>query len=278
MRSDAIAGIAHEALEHLEADSPQPETWPAQIEGLIQRSFPLASSPAVTNKSAELDQAGVALWNASTSLLRRSEDPRRRPSSQQQQQPLIHQAALLRTFACLLLDASYSSSSRCLKNPQQRVRTFKITLKAVRFCLEHNELPLTQKTLERCSDYAIAVEEATPVIQPAGEGEGTNSDVLLKRLAQEYYLLRVMHSWKSDRLDLAEHFYNKTRTLIGTDLAGNAAELYHVIGTSLMKQQVLPQAKSWLGRAAETLEACNVEQEGVDLSELRLATTASQGL
>ncbi|GAB7360448.1 hypothetical protein MBLNU230_g8402t1 [Neophaeotheca triangularis] len=274
-RIKEVINVAHQTFRHFKADTQESPTWVADVEATVQRAFPLPLSPALTSQSPELDQAGVALWNASTSLLRRSEDPRKR-THDEQQTPLIHQAALLRTFGCLLLDAACACSSHLTKDLQQRIRTFKIALRAVRFCLDNNEIALTQKPLERCAEYAIAVEEAAPVIRMIEESEAAEHETALNQLTQEYYLLRVMHSWKTDRLDLAEHFYNKASPSIAEDMAERAADLFHAIGANVAKKQNLPAAKNWLARAAKTVDACDIEQLKTDISELRLTIAASQ--
>lgn len=223
-----------------------------------------------------LDSLGSQLWNAATNILRQEEsehDPRKR----KERGRLV---TLLRMFGYLLVDAAHHTSSRRTKDLDQRVRTFKIGLKACRFCLDNGELELALKGLERCSEYTSAAEEDAPIVRIVQSQDSDEIDrhLTLKRLALEYYLLRMTHAWKSDRFDMAEHFSLKLGELgvaSSADLAEKAADLFYEAGRSLADKKLWSDAIKWCERAISALENCNVEGLSQNAPELRLAITST---
>lgn len=249
----------------------------AELESVIKRSFPLPSSTALAGKSSAFDTLGSQLWNAATSVIREEED---QDGPRAKRNEIARLVVLLRTLAFLLVDAAHHTSSRRTGDRDQRVRTFKLANKACRFCLDHGELELALKVLERCSEYVSQAEEEVPIVQIADVNGGNQGDIqlILRRLVAGYYLLRMTHAWKSARFDVADHFFNKlgTRELTSSaPLAENAADLFHEAGKSLAGKQMSEPAIKWCERALSTLDACDVEDLSQDAPELRLAITAT---
>ncbi|KAK6396127.1 hypothetical protein LTR65_010237 [Meristemomyces frigidus] len=256
-----------------------PASLEAELEAIIKRSFPLPSSAALAGKSTStsFDTLGSQLWNAATNIIRDEENQHDPKISRND---IARLTVLLRTCAFLLIDAAHQTSSRRSKDDDQRVRTFKIANKACRFCLDHEELELALKVLERSSDYVSRTEEEWPIVQIAdivGFGHGDHQ-LALRRLVAEYYLLRMTHAWKSDRFDMADHFFNKlsARELTSSaDLAEKAADLFYEAGRSLAASRQPQPTIKWCERALSTLDSSDLESLSQDAPELRLAITGT---
>lgn len=247
------------------------------LETLIKRSLPLPPSIALAGKSSDFDALGSQLWNAATNMLRDEESQPDFPARRKYPSRLI---VLLRVLAFLLIDAAHHSSSRRTKDHDQRVRAFKVANKACRFCLDHGELELGFKILERSSDYAGRAEEELPIVQIADDADGRhdNHQLTLRRLVTEYYLLRMTHAWKSERFDMADHFFSKLggkELASSADLAEKAADLFHEAGKSLAASKQMQPAIKWCERALSTLDSCELENLSQDAPELRLAITGT---
>ena len=183
-------------------------------------------------------------------------------------------------FSYLLVDAAHSTSTRRVRDQDQRLRTFKIALKACRFGLDAGENELALKVLERLSDYASSAEEDSPIVRISAKahGEGSDHHNALKELVNEYYLLRMTHAWKTERFDLADHFYTKLnlRELATSALlVEKAADMFHEAAKALVTGKLWDLASKWCERAANALDSCEVEDLSHDAPELRLAVTAT---
>ena len=245
----------------------------AGVEGIIKR----APSPSVAGKASELDAVGTDLWNGTTNLLRDADDNGVDPYVKRDAPTRSN--VLLRVFAFQLLDAAYRASSKRAKDAEQRVRNFKLALKACRLCLESDELELAMNVLERCSDHVSAVEDASPLVRLTTDDGDNDRGAKMKLLAAEFYLLRVMHAWKSGRLDVANHFTTKisVQAISCTGLPEKAADLFYEVGKSLLKQPDIIAATEWLERASTMLDACEVENLSDDAADLRLSISAKLG-
>ena len=223
------------------------------------------------------DSHGIQIWNAATNILR---DDARQSAPVSESRSTAHFVALLRTFAFLLLDAAHLTLARHMQDPDQQTRTFKIANKACRFCLDTGELDLALRVLERSSDYVGAAEEALPIVQITDEVDGrlVQHRSALRRLVSEYYLLRMTHAWKSDRFDMADHFFNKVGTrelVISSELAEKAADLFHEAGRFLAHKREPQSTIKWCERALAVLDAVGVENLSQDAPDLRLAVTST---
>jgi len=271
------ADCANRIYALLKDRTPIPASLEPELEAIIKRSFPLPSSTSLAGRSTTFDTLGSQLWNAATNIIREEEIPQHPRVKRKDTARLV---VLLRTFAFLLVDASHHTSSRRLKDHDQRIRTFKIANKACRFSLGRGELELALKVLERSSEYVSKAEENTPVVQLTDEGDGKHSEYqnTLRQLAAEYYLLRMTHAWKSDRFDVADHFYTKfsqREMASSANLAEKAADLFHEAGKSLSAVKQPEDAIKWCERALSALDACEFEDLSQDAPELRLAIAST---
>ena len=183
-------------------------------------------------------------------------------------------------FAFLLIDTTFHGSSKHAKDPNQRLRNFKIGLKAGRFCLQKDELDLALGLLERCSEHVSANGDDSPLVRISDRNDASDHITSMRELEAEFYLLRLTHAWKSDRLDLADHFFNKycVSSVSSMDLAEKAADLFYEVGKPLAKKRLAETANKWLERALDALNACNMDSVSLDTGELRLCITSTFGM
>ena len=254
-----------------------PSNTEDELVAFIKCSFSLPSSTVLAGKLGILDSLGSELWNAATNVIRKDEDQQDAHTGRADNTRL---AVSLRVFAFFLIDTASHASSRRTKDQDQRIRNFKIALKACRFCLDKGELELALKVLERCSELISAAEEDSPIVRLSNQTDDSDYRDSMKVLVSEFYLLRMTHAWKSDRLDLAEHFFNKLpgpQLAKSASLAEKAADLFGEAGKSLFKKELVEPAIKWLERALTALDACELERLSQDAGELRLTVTATLG-
>ena len=169
----------------------------SELESFVKQPFPSPNAIALARKSLEYDKQGSSIWNAATKILRNHESGDALSSGVD----LPRFCMLLRAFAFFLLDAAHNTSTRRTKDSDQRIRMFKIALKASRFSLDNNDLDLAFKLLESCSKYISAWDEATPIIRVTSDDCNDEASII-SSLTSEYYLFRMAHASKSGRLDL----------------------------------------------------------------------------
>lgn len=237
----------------------------------------LTSTSAVAQRASAFDAAGTELWNATTNLLRDAEAHAQGPQLRRDAPSRIK--VLLRVYAFHLLDVAYHASSKRTKDVQQRIRNFKLALKACQTCLENSELQMSMNILERCSDHVSTVEDASPLLRLSGDDDDGDGITRMKTLTTEFYLLRIMHAWKTGRLDVAKHFTSKldAQSARAAHLAEKAADLYYEIAKHLLKQSDIQGGTDWLDRALASLDVCDVEHLSDDAADLRLSISAKLG-
>lgn len=249
-----------------------------ELENHVKRSFPVPISTAIANRLSEFDHLGCNLWNAATNLLREDEQQQASDDSRERHRGPLQ--TILRTFAFLLLDTAHHATARRSKDMDQQIRNFRIGLKACRFCLDQNELQLAVKLLERCAEHVNTVETESPLVRMHNDhDEANHRETKLAGMVSEYYLLRMTHAFKADRIDLADHFFDKL-SISGVAqpiIAELTAQLCFDAGKTLVKRGSVDLSIKWLDRALSALDGCGVEDLSMDSSELRLAITSTLG-
>lgn len=246
-----------------------------ELEAFIKQPFPSNNAVALASKSSEFDVQGSALWNAATKIVRDlAQDDSNDASAQTIDLPRV--GSLLRAFAFFMLDSAHNPSSRRTKDLEQRVRNFKIALKASRCCLESNAIEVALKILETCSKHVATWEDASPVMRMHNT-EHDSEEFNVSRMLTEYFLLRMLHASRSGRHDLANHFFLKAdvRGNGQSRLSETAAELCYDIGRSQMQERNREHALSWLDRAHGLLDSDNSEFTLTENEDLRLAIVAA---
>ncbi|KAF2768602.1 SPO22-domain-containing protein [Teratosphaeria nubilosa] len=275
-----LSEYADRTARLLQDRSAVPATLEGELDSFIRRSFPLPPSSALAGKSSVLDEAGSRIWNGATNLLRADENQGQSQNQDSRNGDLTRLVALLRVLAYLLIDAAQHSSSRRSKDDDKRIRTFKLALKACKFALAKADPGLAMTVLERCSEFVTQAEEDTPVVRIADNEDAGIADhrVRVERLVAEFYLLRMAHACKSERFDMAEHFFGKVNSrLLGASpsLAEVAADMYHDVSKSLVERGMAQPAQKWCDRALCALDGCEVQDLSQDAPELRLAITST---
>lgn len=213
------------------------------------------------------------MWNAATKIIREKDDG---DNDTGPGADLARFGLLLRALAFFLLDVAHNTSSRRMKDTNQKIRIFRIALKAVRCSLDSNDLECAHRVLEACSKYISAWDEGTPVIRVSG-GDPNDEEIMIKKSTSEYYLFRMLHASRSGRPDLAEHFFLKAKVgadVAEHDLSETAAEMCYEIGRSQRQRKHTETAMSWLERAHQFLDSSD-DGPSSDHEDLRLAIVAA---
>ncbi|EME89756.1 uncharacterized protein MYCFIDRAFT_193597 [Pseudocercospora fijiensis CIRAD86] len=98
-----------------------------------------------------------------------------------------------------------------------------------------------------------------------------------KVLEREYFLLRVLHAWKSQRLDLADHFFQCMSKVKIPDcpesrlLCIKVADLCYEMAKAQCRAKDISTALKWSERGFAVLERCEDEDFGQEAVELRLS-------
>lgn len=240
-----------------------------ELENHISSSFPLHSSTALTGKAQELDALGTNLWNAAVALLR-SDDSSDKVSREKQQRTKA--GCHLKVFAFFLIDGAHLFSTHGTKNEERKIRCWKTGLKGARSCFDAAEPELASKALERIAAYASNVEDLW-------HKDGDQHENVELRLVDEFYLLRILHGWKTSRPALAEHFYSKISVsrLLAFELIEDAADLFMEIGRDQARQKAHEDAVRWLQRAHDLVTARECGTQSPESEELSLSIGSSLG-
>lgn len=162
------------------------------------------------------------------------------------------------------------------KSSSNAIRVLRTALKAAQTCLDGEELDLCQQIFEKVVHYL-------PPDEPAGSQAASitddNSSVIESQVAQklraEYWLLRVLHSSKQGRPDLALLFLPKVSLQLHNPdwmaLAEKQADLTYDIGQSLLARKLYVDAMTWLRCSCETLDRIDDEVLSPDAYELRFS-------
>ncbi|KAB5586055.1 meiosis protein SPO22/ZIP4 like-domain-containing protein [Coniochaeta sp. 2T2.1] len=209
------------------------------------------------NGHDELDRLGTSIWNCSTRLPR--EMGGNAVSSERRKL-----AVYSRVFAFHLLDAAQRPGNAGLGN---EVRLMRLALKAGRTAIEASELEMASFVLQKGADYTAYFTEHSKNL----DGEDATD---VRGLEAEYYILRTALSWKEDRLDVAEHMYNKGH-LTGRSLPPHQveklAEVLYDIGKDTALKKDFPMAAKWLERAQDIINSHDLEKLSREALELRTA-------
>lgn len=278
-RIDDVLECASKTLAFLREKTAISESLGHDIDSRIKHSFPLQKTSSLAERAPALDSLGTDLWNYSAQLIH---DDVFTYDQRAKAPDMTQIGVLVRVFALLLLDTAHRSSARRSKDQDQQVRLLKVALRTSRLCLDKNALELSIKALEICSQNVTLTTDPPPFLRIAEtpSASETQDETELKILAAEYYLLRLMHAWKSSRLDLADHFFAKfeaLKILNATDLSVKEADLCDEVAKSLLKTKQAQDAMKWFERAFSALGKCNDEDTTQDAAELKLCVGASLG-
>ncbi|KAK6429054.1 sporulation-specific protein 22 [Oleoguttula sp. CCFEE 5521] len=241
----------------------------AELKSRIQQLWTL-SLPLQIIRPINFDHIGTSIWNHATNIIRAAEnetvtEPGRRESA-------ARSGVLLRTYAYLLLDlATENASSR-----SQHLRLFKVGLKTARYCLAHESPEIAMHLLEKCSVYATNFEDAQPAVVFNDEGDSSRMEKV-KDLATGLWLLRMLHSCKVMRSDLAEHFFAKASASLNASatLSYMAAEICYDASRSTTSPVHPKDGLQWLERALKLMESDCIADLELDTEDLRISVAVA---
>ncbi|KAI5369758.1 putative meiosis specific protein Spo22/ZIP4/TEX11 [Septoria linicola] len=270
-RLEAIIDTADQALRHLRERQNVPSKLVGDIDTHVRQSFSVLSNAPILKRVKEFDTFGTEIWNGAASLLTEFEEH----EDEQLRNAQIKAGVLLRLFALLLLDAAHAASSRLSTDPGQQLRLFVIANRAARLCLDRHQLDLSVTALEVGSKNIPPPVEPPSLVQFDRTEEHNLSDheLCVAQLEREFYLLRMLHAWKSERHDLADHFFlswskvevqGSTRMI---EASIKAADLFYEFARELTKAQASTQAMKWYDRALAAFGG-SVEQVHPENAEL----------
>ncbi|KAF7189672.1 hypothetical protein HII31_08992 [Pseudocercospora fuligena] len=279
-RLQAAIECGNKALRLLKGRSAIPPSLLAELESHTRQTLPSLPATTITLKSQVLDTLGTELWNAS-SCSSNDDDAPRDPRVQPAHAAQVNVA--VRMFAMVLLDASHHASTRRSQDRGQQMRLFKVTLRASRLCLDHDQLDLAVTALERCSYYLPAAPETPDLLEISNvdTNDVDQHETGQKVLEREYYLLRILHAWKCERLDLADHFYQsmlKVKTLNcpeSEQLCIKIADLCYEVAKTRSRAKDILTAVKWSERGYAVLDRCEDEGFSQEAIELRLSIAVS---
>ncbi|KAI4860640.1 SPO22-domain-containing protein [Hypoxylon rubiginosum] len=209
-----------------------------------------------SHRHAQLDNIGTDLWNRCVQI-KRQDDGEAAP----ERKKLL---TLARVFSFLILALAQWGDHN---TPGDLLRLEKLAIKAGRSCIVDGELKFALMTLQKAAEYNGLLQN----LQAKLPQEELRTS---KRLETEYLTLRIALAWKEDRLDVADHVYDKIQNCKdNTDpvSAENLADSLFEIGKDLTVKKNFPLAVKWLERAYESLDAQELELLSREAIELRLA-------
>ncbi|KAI8961072.1 SPO22-domain-containing protein [Daldinia sp. FL1419] len=212
-------------------------------------------------RHTQLDSAGTDLWNWCVQI-KREYSGQTSPASKK----LL---TLSRVFSFLILALAQWGDHN---TPGDLLRLEKLAIKAGRSCIEDGELSYAFMILQKAAGYNGLLQN----LQARLPDEDSDA---CRELEVEYFALRIVLAWKEDRLDVADHIYEKVQDCKhATSIASveKFADSFLEIGKDLTAKKNFLLAVKWLERAHESINSQDLEQLPREIIELRL--TVSQAL
>jgi hypothetical protein len=242
----------------------------------VQQSFPFTQGSTLASKARAFDDLGTRLWNASIGLLRHDAPHDTEVHvARRTQHP-----ALVRLFALQLIETSSRLERR--SEAYRCARVLKAALKTAQLCLDRDCADFALKALELCSERVEDILQKEPLVQICPENKDSSGQRQIRiELVVHYFLLRAFHAFKTDRLDLADHFYLKFEShhqQCSLRSREKAADLFYEIARSLAASARPESAFAWFERALEALASFMPETTSVEVAELSISVMISYGL
>ncbi|KAI1210703.1 SPO22-domain-containing protein [Annulohypoxylon truncatum] len=212
--------------------------------------------PPSPHRHTSLDGPGTDLWNLCVQI-KRQDDTDVSPTKSK----LL---VSVRVFSFLILALAQRGSHN---KPGDLLRLEKLAIKTGRSCIGAAELNFALMVLQKAADYNGLLQHLQAKL-PSEELDAC------RRLESEYFTLRIALAWKDDRLDVADHLYEKVQDgKINTDPTSveNLADSLFEIGKDLTEKKNFPLAVKWLQRAYEAINVQDLEHLSREAIELRLA-------
>ncbi|KAI2778846.1 SPO22-domain-containing protein [Daldinia loculata] len=211
-----------------------------------------------SHRHAQLDSAGTDLWNWCVQIKR--EDGSEVSSARKR---LL---TFCRVFSFLILALAQWGDHN---TPGDLLRLEKLAIKTGRSCIVDGELKFALMVLQKAAEYNGLLQNLQAKL-PDEESRAC------RKLEAEYFTLRIVLAWKEDRLDVADHLYEKVQDCkhtINPASAENFADSFFEIGKDLTAKKNFSLAVKWLERAYEFINSQDLEQLPREVIELRLAVS-----
>ncbi|KAI1388233.1 SPO22-domain-containing protein [Hypoxylon trugodes] len=210
-----------------------------------------------SHRHTQLDEVGKDLWNWCVDANHKSDGD---------VSPARHKLLTsVRVFSFLILALAQRSDHN---TPKDLLRLEKVAIKAGRSCIVNGELDFARTVLQKAAEYDGLLQN----MQAKLPTEELNE---FKKSQAEYLTLRTVLAWKENRLDVADHLYEKIQDhnndIIDPESVGNLADAFYEIGKDLTAQRNFPLAAKWLERAYECINIQEIERLSREVVELRLA-------
>ncbi|KAI1474952.1 SPO22-domain-containing protein [Daldinia eschscholtzii] len=262
-RIKSIISFSHDLRKHLPSKNDEyvPHSQIDELENQINavKSYSLKSPGS--HRHAQLDSAGTDLWNWCVHVKR--EDGSEMSSARRRF------LTFARVFSFLILALAQWGDHNA---PGDLLRLEKLAIKTGRSCIVDGELKFALMALQKAAEYNGLLQSLQAKL-PVEEFDAC------KKLEVEYFILRIVLAWKEDRLDVADHLYEKVQDFKHTAnpaSAENFADSFFEIGKDLAAKKNFSLAVKWLERAHEFINHQDLEQLSREVVELRL--TISQAL
>ncbi|GAB7337066.1 hypothetical protein MBLNU457_g2471t3 [Dothideomycetes sp. NU457] len=228
----------------------------------LASSLPLPLAQLRSINANDIGKLGTELFNAATRANR--EAPDQCPGSM---------FALLRACGFSLVDAAYRASvKRGGQDKDAQVRAINVSLKAARTCIDNAELDVCGQIFLAAADHVAAL---------TGNDSGKNTDnkdavdQVVGRMISDFWILRATHSWKTNRIPMAEYFLNFVKLNTDNDegVAGlvRLADLQYEIGKDFLRKGEWQGAVTWLERSCNGLDSVDPSRLSEDTMELRMS-------
>ena len=150
------------------------------------------------------------------------------------------------------------SSLGCVRStPENEVSSLtSAILETTKSCLRYDDFELSNKLIETVAHGEILFNLSTDQQKLSARTQGS----LLV-----FYCLRLSLAWRTERFDLAEHWFNHIQAMLqfinDTSVVEILVDLLLEIGLQQLQCQDMPKATQWLCRAYDILELSNFQEE-----------------
>ncbi|KAH7133344.1 meiosis protein SPO22/ZIP4 like-domain-containing protein [Dactylonectria estremocensis] len=227
-------------------------------------TLPSKTTHLSSQTTKALKECGRKLWNECIKQRRKKHDELVSEGTQGR----VKLLARTRVFAFLIHALARESHQGKRKRDDEEgvVYLMRLALTAGRLCIEVSDLEGARLGLRKVADYIERLKSM--------DGNSHDDLGLRNRVEAEYLSMRTALSWKEDRLDVAEHMYNKSEGLrhhLDAPSAEHMADTLRHIGSELSSRGDYPIALKWLRRAHELMNSQALELLSAEGLELRMS-------
>ncbi|CAJ2511272.1 Uu.00g068970.m01.CDS01 [Anthostomella pinea] len=218
------------------------------------RSYTLRSPGP--QRYAQLDSAGLELWNWCTQL--------KRQYASDASPTAIRFLVLVRVFSFQIFALAQWGDNNTAGD---LVRLQRLALKTGRFCIANSELEFADLALQKAAEYNGLLQKLQAKL-PAEELSAC------KRSEIECLTLRIALAWKDGKLAVADHLYEnleKSQKMLDPTSAETLIGSLLEIGKDLSVKKNFVLAVKWLERAYGLINRQELGQLSRDAVEMRLA-------